>query len=85
MFRSMTRASQYGIVLMKLDKDGGAKMESVFLTIKFALFLAMELFVVGALGAVLILGLYQIVRDKVRESRLLDQVSQDSRPAQKQA
>jgi hypothetical protein len=56
-------------------------MESIFLTIKFVLFLAMELFVVGTLGAVLILGLYQIVRDKIRESRLLDQISQEPRPA----
>lgn len=41
-------------------------MESIFLTVKFGLFLAMELFVVAAIGAALIAGLYQIVRDKVR-------------------
>ncbi|HID65106.1 MAG TPA: hypothetical protein EYP49_20500 [Anaerolineae bacterium] len=53
-------------------------MESTMLTVKFVLFLAMELFVIGALGAVLIAGLYQIVRDKVRESRRLDGVVPDS-------
>jgi len=44
-------------------------MESTMLTVKFVLFLAMELFVIGVLGAVLIAGLYQIVRDKVRKQR----------------
>ena len=51
-------------------------MESIFLTLKFVLFLAMELFVVGVLGAALIAGLYQIVRDKIQESRLLDEVTE---------
>jgi hypothetical protein len=41
-------------------------MESIFLTVKFGLFLAMTLFVVGAMGAALIAGLYQIVRDRIR-------------------
>jgi hypothetical protein len=49
-------------------------MENVALTIKFALFLAMEVFVVATLVGALILGMYQIVRDKVRESRRLDEV-----------
>lgn len=53
-------------------------MENIMLTVKFVLFLAMELFVIGALGAVLIAGLYRIVRDKVRESRRLDGVVPDS-------
>jgi hypothetical protein len=60
-------------------------MESTFLTIKFVLFVAMEIFVIGALGAVLVMGLYQVVRDKVRESRLLDQVAPEASPAPKQA
>jgi hypothetical protein len=60
-------------------------MESVFLTIKFVLLVAMEFFVIGVLGIALILGLYQIVRDKVRESRLLDQVASETHPATKQA
>jgi hypothetical protein len=49
-------------------------MESTFLTTKYILFLAMELFVIGTLGAALIAGVYQIVKDKVRESRILDNV-----------
>jgi hypothetical protein len=60
-------------------------MESVFVSAKFALFVAMEVFVIGTLGAALILGLYQIVRDKVRESRLLDQVTPETQPIHKQA
>jgi len=59
-------------------------MENVFLAIKFVLLLAMELFVIGAVGAVLIAGLYQIVRDRIRESRLLDQIPQEPHPAHKQ-
>lgn len=67
-------------------EKGGVRMENVFLTIKFVLFLAMELFVIGVVGAVLIAGLYQIVRDRIRESRLLDQIPQESQshPAHKQ-
>ena len=49
-------------------------MESIMLTVKFALFLAMEVFVVATLVGALIVGLYQVVRDKVRESRRLDEV-----------
>jgi hypothetical protein len=50
-------------------------MENVALTIKFALFLAMEAFVVATLVGALILGMYEVVRDKVRESRRLDEVA----------
>ena len=38
-------------------------MESIMLTVKFVLFLAMELFVIGTLGAALIAGMVQAVRD----------------------
>jgi hypothetical protein len=56
-------------------------MESMMLTIKFVVFLALELFVLGALGAALMAGVHQIVRDKVRESRRLDGVTPKVRPA----
>jgi len=56
-------------------------MENVMLAIKYLMFLALELSVFGVIGAVLVVGLYQIVRDKVRESRLLDQVGQTSHVA----
>ena len=59
-------------------------MENV-LTVKFVLFLAMELFVIGVLGAVLIAGLYQIIRGKIRESRRLDEVVPETLPAARQA
>ena len=55
-------------------------MESIMLTVKFALFLAMEVFVVATVVGALILGLYQIVRDKVRESRCLDEVVPEALP-----
>ncbi len=54
------------------------------LTVKFVLFLAMELFVLGVMGAVLIAGLYQIVQDKIRESRRLDGIAPEIRPATRQ-
>jgi hypothetical protein len=55
-------------------------MESVMLTIKFALFLAMEVFVIATMVSALILGLYQIVKDKVRESRILDEIAPETNP-----
>jgi hypothetical protein len=45
-------------------------MESIMLTVKFVVMLAMEVFVIGTLGAALIAGIVQIVRDKVREVSL---------------
>jgi hypothetical protein len=42
--------------------------------IKFLEFLALELSVVVLMGAVLIAGLYQVVRDRVREARRQDQI-----------
>jgi hypothetical protein len=55
-------------------------MEGTVLTIKLAIFLAMELFVIGTLGAVLIAGLVQIVRSKISESRYLDEVAPEAQP-----
>ncbi len=51
------------------------------LAIKYLLFLALELSVFVVIGAVLVAGLYQIVRDKVRESRRLDQITPASHAA----
>ena len=56
-------------------------MESVMLTLKFALFLAMEVFVVATIAGALILGLYQIVKDKMIESRRLDEIVPETQPA----
>ena len=53
-------------------------MENVLLTIKSLMFLALELSVFVVIGAVLVAGLYQIVRDKVRESRRRDQVAPEA-------
>ena len=55
-------------------------MEGIALTIKFALFLAMGGVVVATLGGALILGLYWIVRSKVSESRLLDEIASEPSP-----
>jgi hypothetical protein len=49
-------------------------MESVMLDLKLIMFIAMEVIVVAVIGCVLIAGLYQIVRDKVLESRRRDQI-----------
>jgi uncharacterized membrane protein (DUF106 family) len=49
-------------------------METTMLNIKFLLFLAMEAFVVAVVVAALIAGLYQIIRDKILESRRLDKL-----------
>ena len=56
-------------------------MEITMLGIKYVVFLALEVFVFAAMGAVLIAGLYQIVRNKIRESRRLDEVAPQTRPA----
>ncbi len=40
------------------------------LTIKFMVFLVLELFVLGLLGLTLIAGLHQVIQGKVHESRL---------------
>ena len=55
-------------------------MEGVMLTVKFVLFLAMEVFVVATVVGSLILGLYEIVKDRVRESRRLDEVVPETNP-----
>lgn len=60
-------------------------MEEIMLTLKFIMFLAMEIIVVATLGAVLVAGLYQIVRDKVLESRRRDQITPENDWQPKQA
>jgi len=52
-------------------------MESTVLTVKFVLFLAVEVFVVATLGAVLILALYRFAKNRVRESGYLSEVISD--------
>ncbi|MDH7485830.1 MAG: hypothetical protein QHJ81_06080 [Anaerolineae bacterium] len=47
-----------------------ANTETIMLGIKFAMFLAMEVFVFAVMAAVLIAGLYQLIRNKVRQTRL---------------
>ncbi|MBU0704849.1 MAG: hypothetical protein KKC18_13385 [Chloroflexi bacterium] len=42
-------------------------MENILWTTKFVLFFAIEVFVVGTLGATLIAGLYEIVRDTIQQ------------------
>lgn len=43
-------------------------MGDTMLNIKYLVFLALEGFVVGVVGATLIAGLYQLVRDQVRSA-----------------
>ena len=56
-------------------------MESIMLTVKFVIFFALEFFVLSVLVAALIAGLYQVVQDKIRESRRLDGVTPEARHA----
>ena len=51
-------------------------MESIMLTIKFIMFLAMQVTVLAVIAGVVLAGLYQIVRDKVLESRRQDQIAE---------
>jgi len=54
-------------------------MENIFLAIKYVAFAAMELSVLAIVGAAVAVGVYQVVRDKVRESRQHDQVAPQTR------
>jgi hypothetical protein len=45
-------------------------MESIMLTVKFVLFYGMQAVVIAVVGVTLIAGLYQLVRDKVRATRV---------------
>jgi len=56
-------------------------MDSIALTVKFVIFFALELFVLSVLVAALIAGLYQVVQDKIRESRRLDGVAPEAHQA----
>jgi hypothetical protein len=53
-------------------------MDNIMLFVKFILFFAMEFSVLLIIGAVIVGGLYQIVRDKVQESRRRDEISAEA-------
>ena len=55
-------------------------MEETFLMIKFALFVVLEFAVLALIGAVLIAAIYQIVREKVLESRRQDEIALETGP-----
>lgn len=50
-----------------------ANSETITLGIKFMMFYALEFVVVALVGALLIAGVYQLVRDKIRSVRLARQ------------
>lgn len=56
-------------------------METTMLSIKYVMFLALEVFVFAVIGATLIAGLYQVIRDRVRESRRLGEAAPVTPPA----
>jgi len=60
-------------------------MENILWTVKAVMFLIMEAFLVGVIGVVLMVGLYEIVRDKIRSSRLLDEVAPETIPTARKA
>jgi hypothetical protein len=53
-------------------------MENIMLTVKFVAMYGLVVFVVGVVGATLIAGLYQLVRDQVRGA--LAKTSKDRTP-----
>ena len=55
-------------------------MESVVLSFKYGIMAAFEIFVLLALVVSFILGTYQIIRDKVEETRRVDQIPTDILP-----
>lgn len=57
-------------------------METTMLGVKYMFFIGLEVFVFAVMGAALLAGLYQIVRDRIRESRRLDEVTGATRPAE---
>jgi uncharacterized membrane protein YozB (DUF420 family) len=56
-------------------------METAMLTGKYLIFLAMEVIVAALIVAALVAGIYQIVREKVRQARRVDAVAPATRPA----
>ena len=48
--------------------------ETVMLSVKYVMFLAMELFVFAIFGAILVAGLHKMVQDKIEKMRQLDQI-----------
>jgi hypothetical protein len=76
----MTPTSQDGIIKAE-EKKGGVEMEAVTLSIKYVVFLALEVFVVGLVGVTLIAGLYQLVRDQVRSALIKVRESRVPAPA----
>lgn len=86
----MTTARRYGMVeaqqknasparKRQRNMKGECAMENIFLAIKYVAFAAMELSVLAIVGAAVAVGVYQVVRDKVRESRQHDQVAPQTR------
>lgn len=56
-------------------------METTMLSIKYVMFLAMEVFIFIVMAGALIAGLYQVIRDRVRESRRLGEAAPVTPPA----
>jgi hypothetical protein len=57
----------------KFDSEiqrGRCEMESLMLTIKFVMLYTFEVFVVATLGATVIAGLVEVVRNRVRGERV---------------
>lgn len=53
-------------------------MENIMITIKYIILAVMEFAIIAMFVAVLVAAVYQIVRDKVLQSRRQDGLAQDS-------
>ena len=60
-------------------------METAMLTVKLTTILAVELLVIATIAGALILGVYQVIKEKIRESRLLDGIPSETNPAHRPA
>jgi capsular polysaccharide biosynthesis protein len=53
-------------------------VEPASLSVNDLILFAIEAFVVAVMGTVVIVGLYRIVQDRIRESRQLDDIAQEA-------
>jgi NADH:ubiquinone oxidoreductase subunit F (NADH-binding) len=67
------QVNQQQTIFCKSD-EGGATMENILFTLKGIEFLVIEVLVIAAVAAVLIAGVYEVVRTKVQEARRRDRI-----------
>jgi NADH:ubiquinone oxidoreductase subunit F (NADH-binding) len=69
------QVNQQQTIFCKAD-EGGTTMENILFALKGIEFLVIEALVIAAVAAVLIAGVYEVVRAKVQEARRRDRIAQ---------